>query len=120
MESEPREREFGVASGREPDSDYEGSWVSELNTSAHDVLAQTGDVPRVAREWARIEELGGNVDAVDAQAFIDSTVGLSRTRETEDLMLCWTSLQSSWCSSMEGVRHATPEPTCSDFHIHRE
>jgi hypothetical protein len=78
--------------GREQDPDYDGPWVSELNTSARDVLAQAGDVPRVAREWAEIEELGGNVDVADAQAFIESIVGLAgRAREAEDLMFCWIS-----------------------------
>jgi hypothetical protein len=79
--------------GREQDPDYDGPWVSELNTSARDVLAQAGDVARVAREWAQIEELGGNVDVADAQAFIESIVGLARrAREVEELMFCWISL----------------------------
>ncbi|WP_103352365.1 hypothetical protein [Amycolatopsis sp. CA-128772] len=79
--------------GREHDLDYEGPWVSELNPSARDVLAQAGDVPRVAREWAQIEELGGNVDVADAEAFIESMVRLARrAREAEELLFCWMSL----------------------------
>jgi hypothetical protein len=47
----------------------------------------------VAREWARIEELGGNVDVADAQAFIESMVELARrAREADELMFCWMSL----------------------------
>ncbi|WP_166640930.1 hypothetical protein [Amycolatopsis sp. SID8362] len=79
--------------GREQDPDYEGPWVSELSTSVRDVLARAGDVPRVAREWAQIEELGGNVDVADAEAFIESMIGLARrAREAEELMFCWMSL----------------------------
>jgi hypothetical protein len=79
--------------GREQDPDYDGPWVSGLNTSTRDALAQAGDVPRVAREWAQIEELGGNIDVADAQAFIESMVELARrAREADELMFCWISL----------------------------
>jgi hypothetical protein len=77
----------------EPDPDHEGPWVSELNTSARDVLAQAGNLPRVAQEWARIEELGGHIDVADAQAFIETMVGLARrAREADELLFCWMSL----------------------------
>lgn len=79
--------------GREQDPDYDGPWVSELDTSARDVLAEARDVPRVAREWAQIEELGGNVDVADAQAFIESMIGLAqRAREAGESLFCWICL----------------------------
>ncbi|QKV79748.1 hypothetical protein [Amycolatopsis sp. Hca4] len=79
--------------GVEQDPEYDGPWVSELNTSARDVLAGAGDLPRVAREWARIEELGGNVDVADAQVFVESVVDLARrAREADEPLFCWISL----------------------------
>jgi hypothetical protein len=79
--------------GGEPDRGHEGPWVTELNASARDVLAEAGDLPRVAREWARIEELGGHVDVADAQAFIETLAGLARqAREADELLFCWMSL----------------------------
>ncbi|WIX89642.1 hypothetical protein [Amycolatopsis sp. DG1A-15b] len=79
--------------GGEQDLDHEGPWVAELNASARDVLAEAGDLPRVAQEWARIEELGGHLDVRDAQAFIETMVGLAgRAREADELLYCWMSL----------------------------
>jgi hypothetical protein len=79
--------------GGEPDPDHEGPWVSELTTSARDALAQARELPRVAREWAGIEELGGHLDVADAQAFIETMAGLARrAREADELLFCWMSL----------------------------
>lgn len=79
--------------GREQDPDYEGPWVSELDISTRDALAQADDLPRVAQEWARIEELDGLVDVAGAQAFIETMAGLARqAREADELLFCWSSL----------------------------
>jgi hypothetical protein len=87
-----RERLVWPAGG-EQDLDHEGPWVTELNASARDALAEAGDLPRVAREWARIEELGGHLDVAEAQAFIETMAGLARrAREADELMFCWMSL----------------------------
>ncbi len=48
------------------------------------LLAQAGDLPRLAQEWARIEELGGHIDVADAQAFIETMVGLARRAREAD------------------------------------
>jgi hypothetical protein len=48
------------------------------------VLAQAGDLPRVAQEWSRSEELGGGIDVADAQAFIETMVGLARRARDAD------------------------------------
>jgi hypothetical protein len=79
--------------GGEQDLDHEGPWVTELTASARDVLARAGDLPRVAQEWARIEELGGHIDVAEAQAFIETVAGLARrAREADELLFCWMSL----------------------------
>jgi hypothetical protein len=79
--------------GGEPDPGHEGPWVTELNALARDALAEADDLPRVAREWARIEELGGRVGVAEAQAFIKTMVGLARrAREADELLFCWMSL----------------------------
>jgi hypothetical protein len=72
-----RERLVWPAGG-EQDLDHEGPWVTELNSSARDVPARAGDLPRVAQEWARIEELGGHLDVAEAQAFIETMAGLGK------------------------------------------
>lgn len=77
--------------GGEEDADFDGPWVTELDTSVRDALAQADDLPRVAQEWARIEE--HDIDVAHAQEFIESMVGLARrAREAGELMFCWTSL----------------------------
>lgn len=79
--------------GGEHDLDHEGPWVSELGPSVRDALASGGDLPRLAREWARTEELGGHVDVADAQAFIETVVELARrAREADEHLFCWMSL----------------------------
>ncbi|MDX3186847.1 hypothetical protein PV458_00380 [Streptomyces sp. MN03-5084-2B] len=75
------------------DPEHEGPWVSELDTSALEALAQAGDLPRVAQEWAGIEEFDGRLDAADAQAFIESMAGLARrARDAGESLFCWMSL----------------------------
>jgi hypothetical protein len=67
--------------------------VTELTSSTRDVLARAGDLPRVAQEWSRCEELGGDIDVAEAQAFIETMVGLARrARDADQLLFCWMSL----------------------------
>lgn len=79
--------------GGEHDLDHEGPWVSELTASDRDALAEAGDLPRLAREWARIEEFDGLVEVADAQAFIETMAGLARRAlEADERLFCWMSL----------------------------
>ncbi|MEV6825288.1 hypothetical protein [Amycolatopsis sp. NPDC051102] len=79
--------------GAEQDTEYDGPWVSELPASTCDVLAQAGDLPHLAEEWARIEEFGGGIDVADAQALIEALAGLARrAREADEHLFCWSSL----------------------------